>query len=85
METWKHYDACELVHHCQDDRPLLVDQGTADTFLEEQLRPHLLQEACEQAQRPLTLRMQPGYDHSYYFIASFIGEHLKFHAEYLSV
>lgn len=83
METWKQYDACELVHHYQDDRPLLVDQGTADSFLEEQLRPHLLQEACEQAQRPLTLRMQPGYDHSYYFIASFIGDHIKFHAEYL--
>lgn len=85
METWKQYDACELVHQYQDDRPLLVDQGTADSFLEEQLRPHLLQDACDQAQRPLTLRMQPGYDHSYYFIASFIGDHIKFHAEYLGL
>ncbi len=83
-EPWKAYDACELVHQYQDDRPLLVDQGTADSFLEEQLQPHLLQEACTQSGRPLTLRLQPGYDHSYYFIATFIGDHLRFHAEYLN-
>lgn len=82
-ETWKRYDACELVHRHQDERPLLVDQGTADPFLEEQLLPHLLEEACAQTGRSLTLRMQPGYDHSYYFIASFIGDHLQFHADFL--
>jgi S-formylglutathione hydrolase len=84
LDTWKHYDACELVHQYQDPRPLLVDQGTADTFLAEQLLPHALQEACEQAGRPLHLRMQPGYDHSYYFIATFIADHLRFHAEVLN-
>ena len=83
-ETWKQYDASELVHHYQDDRPLLIDQGEADSFLEEQLLPYLLQEACEQIDRPLTLRLHPGYDHSYYFIATFMGDHLRFHAEFLN-
>lgn len=82
--AWQAYDACELVHQYQDDRPILVDQGEADSFLAEQLRPHLFQEACTQSGRSLTLRLQPGYDHSYYFIATFIGDHLRFHADYLN-
>jgi S-formylglutathione hydrolase len=59
---------------------MLVDQGEADGFLAEQLRPELLREAAAAAGYPLTLRLQPGYDHSYYFIATYIGEHIAFHA-----
>src|SRR5690606_20662255 len=79
-EAWKQYDAVELVGTAQERLPLLVDQGDADEFLEGQLRPQLLQAACDAAGHPLDLRMQPGYDHSYYFIASFIGEHIAHHA-----
>jgi S-formylglutathione hydrolase len=61
----------------------LVDQGQADKFLAGQLRPDLLEDACAAAGQPLMLRMQPGYDHSYYFIASFIEEHLRWHAQAL--
>ncbi len=82
--TWQQYDACALVHQYSDDRPLLVDQGSADSFLEEQLLSHRLQDACDQTGRSLTLRMQSGYDHSYYFIATFMGDHLRFHADYLT-
>ena len=63
--------------------PLLIDQGEADEFLETQLKPQLLVEACAAAGHPLDLRMRPGYDHSYYFIASFIGEHIAHHAKAL--
>ncbi|WP_222565733.1 S-formylglutathione hydrolase [Novilysobacter antarcticus] len=80
-EAWKQWDATALVAKAGERLPLLVDQGDADNFLDEQLRPHLLQQACEVAGHPLTLRMQPGYDHSYYFIASFIGEHIAHHAK----
>lgn len=80
-EEWKQWDASALIATAGERLPLLVDQGDADNFLDEQLRPHLLQAACEAAGHPLTLRMQPGYDHSYYFIASFIGEHIAFHAK----
>ncbi len=79
-EAWKQHDAVELVKSAKERLPLLVDQGEADEFLDSQLRPHLLQAACEAAGHPLELRMQPGYDHSYYFIASFIGEHIAHHA-----
>ena len=80
-EVWKAYDATELVAHAQEKLPLLIDQGGADEFLQSQLRPELLQAACEAAGHPLELRMQPGYDHSYYFISSFIGEHIAHHAK----
>lgn len=80
-EEWKQWDATALVANASERLPLLVDQGDADNFLEAQLRPQLLQQACEAAGHPLTLRMQPGYDHSYYFIASFIGEHIAHHAK----
>lgn len=79
-EAWKAWDACELIANAPERLPLLVDQGAADPFLREQLKPELLQQACERAGHPLTLRLQEGYDHSYYFIASFIGEHLLHHA-----
>ena len=75
-EAWKAWDAVELVASAEERLPLLVDQGDADNFLEEQLQPHRLREACEAAGHPLELRLQPGYDHSYYFIASFIGDHV---------
>ena len=82
-EAWKAWDASELVASASERLPLLVDQGEADEFLAEQLRPDLLRVACEAAGHPLQLRMQPGYDHSYYFIASFIGEHVAHHARAL--
>ncbi|KGM54715.1 S-formylglutathione hydrolase [Lysobacter arseniciresistens ZS79] len=78
--AWKQWDACELLRDADERLPLLVDQGDADEFLQRELRPDLLRDACEAAGHPLTLRMQPGYDHSYYFIASFIGDHLAHHA-----
>jgi S-formylglutathione hydrolase len=62
---------------------ILVDQGEADSFLERELRPELLAEACRRASIPLTLRMQQGYDHSYYFISTFMEDHLRWHAERL--
>jgi len=82
-ETWKTYDTCELVRKGNAKTPLLVDQGDADNFLNEQLQPEALQRACDENDHPLTLRMQPGYDHSYYFIATFIGDHVRHHAEAL--
>jgi len=81
---WEAYDATCLVQDGAKAPPMLVDQGTADEFLAEQLFPHNLQAACEAAGLPLTLRLQEGYDHSYHFIASFIGEHLAWHADALN-
>ena len=78
--AWKAWDACELVKVATDKLPLLVDQGGDDEFLDGQLRPQLLQAAAVAAGHPLQLRMRPGYDHSYYFIATFIGEHVAHHA-----
>lgn len=83
-EAWKAYDACELVRRRRHPAPILVDQGTDDGFLEEQLRPELFREACEEAGQALELRMQPGYDHSYFFIATFIDDHLRHHARHLA-
>lgn len=83
-ESWKAYDACELIAQGNSKQPLLVDQGEADNFLAEQLKPELLEQVCREHQHPLTLRLQPGYDHSYYFIASFIEDHLRYHAKYLA-
>jgi len=82
-DAWRQWDACELVRAAAESPnklPLLVDQGEADEFIATQLRPELLEAACQQAGHPLVLRRQPGYDHSYYFVASFIGEHLAYHA-----
>jgi len=78
--AWARYDATELLKTAAERLPLLVDQGEADEFLAAQLKPELLREACAKANHPLTLRLHPGYDHSYYFVASFIGEHIAWHA-----
>jgi S-formylglutathione hydrolase len=78
--AWRAYDACALVEDGRRFPEFLVDQGTADGFLEEGLRPWLFEEACEKAGIPLTLRMQEGYDHSYFFISTFMDDHLKWHA-----
>jgi S-formylglutathione hydrolase len=82
-ETWQAYDTVALIAGAQERLPLLVDQGDADEFLQTQLKPELLQAAADVAGHPLTLRLQPGYDHSYYFIASFIGDHIAHHARAL--
>jgi S-formylglutathione hydrolase len=82
-EVWKHWDASRLVEEATDHLPMLIDQGEADEFLDTQLQPWRFEQACAQAGYPMELRMQAGYDHSYYFIATFIGEHLAFHARAL--
>ena len=82
-ETWGEWDASLLMAKATQHVPMLVDQGEADNFLVEQLKLAALQEAAEHASYSLTLRVQSGYDHSYYFIASFIDEHLRFHAQAL--
>ncbi len=79
-EAWKQYDATELVKSATEKLPLLIDQGGDDEFLHNQLKPGLFESAAAAAGYPVTLRLQPGYDHSYYFIASFIGEHIAHHA-----
>ena len=83
QEAWRAHDSCELVKQQPSSAHILVDQGEADGFLEEQLRPELLVAACQAAGQSLELRMQPGYDHSYYFIASFMEDHLRHHAAVL--
>jgi len=82
-EAWKAHDASCLVAGAKERLPILVDQGDADGFLEEQLKPEIFRQACEAARHPLELRMQPGYDHSYYFIATFMGDHVAHHAKAL--
>lgn len=77
---WREWDASVLIAEAEEKLPILVDQGDRDDFLEGQLKPQALQAAAKAAAHPLTLRMQPGYDHSYYFIASFIDDHLRHHA-----
>ena len=81
---WREYDACALIEDGARLPALLVDQGEADSFLSEQLKPALLASACESAGIPLTLRMQEGFDHSYFFISTFIEDHLRWHVEQLS-
>ena len=77
---WREWDASVLIAEAEEKLPILVDQGDRDDFLEGQLKPQVLQAAAKAAAHPLTLRMQQGYDHSYYFIASFIDDHLRHHA-----
>ncbi|HCM7225918.1 TPA: S-formylglutathione hydrolase [Klebsiella aerogenes] len=83
--TWQEWDSCALMQASQagDAIPTLIDQGDADQFLGTQLQPAVLAEVARQKQWPLSLRIQPGYDHSYYFIATFIEDHLRFHAKHL--
>lgn len=84
-EHWRDFDACELIRRAGTVQlPILIDQGDADDFLIDQLKPELLQRACALEEYEMTLRLQPGYDHSYYFIASFIGEHIAFHSQHLA-
>lgn len=80
---WRAWDACALLAEAKERLPLLVDQGDRDDFMHGQLKPDALQVAADAAGHPLRLRIQPGYDHSYYFIASFIDDHLRHHAEAL--
>jgi S-formylglutathione hydrolase len=82
--TWRGHDSCALIEDGARLPALLVDQGTADGFLESQLKPQLLEAACAKAGIPLTLRRQAGYDHSYFFIASFVEDHLRWHARALT-
>lgn len=84
---WAEYDATELMKQQGDasgNPPILIDQGTADQFLADQLHPLIFSEACKSVNQPLNLRMQEGYDHSYFFIQSFIADHLQHHIEILS-
>ena len=85
IARWAEWDSTELLlaSRAEAPVPLLIDQGDNDQFLADQLQPAVFAEAARQKDWPLTLRIQPGYDHSYYFIASFIEDHLRFHAEYL--
>ena len=83
-ETWKEYDAVELVSSGHAiDTEILIDQGDADPFLQQHLRPELFEKACRQAGQSLKLRMQEGYDHSYFFISTFMADHIRHHAKYL--
>lgn len=82
--SWRAYDACALIEDGARLPELLIDQGDADSFLVDQLKPELLTAACAAAGMPVTLRMQPGYDHSYYFISTFMADHIAWHAERLT-
>ena len=83
-DKWREYDATALIEERGwHGSPILVDQGTADKFLIDQLKPEFLREICERTGVPLLLRMCEGYDHSYYFISTWIGDHLRFHADAL--
>ena len=84
-QAWQQYDAVVLLRQARQQLPMLVDQGEADTFLSEQLQPGLLLQAGRDCNYPILYRSRPGYDHSYYFIATFIEEHLRFHAAHLAV
>ena len=81
--AWRRYDACALIADGARLPAILVDQGLADTYLERELKPHLLEAACREAGIKLTLNLRPGYDHSYFFIASVIESHLRWHAAQL--
>mgnify|MGYP001765750955 CR=1 FL=1 len=80
---WAEHDACALITARGFDKPILVDQGLADNFLSHQLKPELLEAACAKAGVALTLNRRDGYDHSYYFISTFLENHLRFHAGFL--
>jgi len=84
QSAWLAYDSCELLKSYRPASPLLVDVGDADHFLVEQLKPELLKAVCAQRNIALNLRLQPGYDHSYFFVSTFIGDHLRFHAQQLT-
>lgn len=81
---WAEYDASKLVQKAQIGTEILIDQGDADNFLGEQLHPHLFVDACKAARQSLNYRLQPGYDHSYYFIQTFMGDHIRHHGKILN-
>jgi S-formylglutathione hydrolase len=83
-ELWHAYDTCELIKHATHFLPTLIDQGDADNFLHDQLKPENLVKAAAEFDYKINFRMQAGYDHSYYFIQSFIDQHLEFHNQYLA-
>ena len=83
-EAWRAHDARHLVAARPSNAHILIDVGTDDQFLDEQLRPNVFEAACDAAGQKMTTRRQPGYDHSYYFVATFIDDHLRHHAEALS-
>lgn len=83
-KAWQDYDAVSLLGKAKSTLPMLVDQGGDDQFLQEQLRPELLVKACADANYPLQYQLRPGYDHSYFFIASFIDDHIRFHHHHLT-
>ncbi|HEY9648878.1 MAG TPA: S-formylglutathione hydrolase, partial [Chroococcidiopsis sp.] len=83
-DDWLAYDPSHLVNHAAERLPILIDQGEADSFLDTQLQPDRFAQACAAVGHPLTLRSQSGYDHSYYFIASFMGDHVAHHASALT-
>jgi S-formylglutathione hydrolase len=85
VQTWAEWDACSLIPQAREKLEILLDQGEADDFLEEQLRPESLKKVCAESQHPLTLRRHEGYDHSYFFIASFIEDHLRHHGKALGL
>ncbi|MBD2100882.1 S-formylglutathione hydrolase [Leptolyngbya sp. FACHB-261] len=82
-EAWRAYDASELVLSAHDNRLILIDQGSADPFLNDQLLPEVFEQACAKVGQPLNLRRQPGYDHGYYFITTFVEDHIRHHAAVL--
>jgi S-formylglutathione hydrolase len=84
-DAWQAYDAAHLIGEAEEKRPLLIDQGTEDEFLSDQLKPGALEQAAIASHYPLELRYQEGYDHSYYFIATFMGDHLRHHARGMSL
>lgn len=84
QSQWSQYDATELVKQNASQATLLVDTGTSDQFLEEQLQPQTFIDVCNENKQAINYRMQPGYDHSYYFVASFIAEHIEHHAAVLN-
>lgn len=83
--SWRVWDSCHLMREVQHRLPVLIDQGDSDQFLADQLQPERLEAVASESGFPLTLRIQPGYDHSYFFIASFVEDHLRFHARHLLV
>ena len=86
METWKEYDTCELLKSYQKSKydDILIDVGSNDPFLITQLNINNLQQVCNNIHQNITIRVQEGYDHSYYFVSTFIHDHIKFHAERLN-
>lgn len=85
QKMWHEYDASQLVQKVGYHSSILIDQGTSDQFLNGQFLPNVFEQACEKIKQPLNLRYQAGYDHSYYFISTFIADHIHYHIKYLGL